>query len=121
MKITRVETYQVIVPARPGSWHSPEFGPPLWDLAPTTIIRLHTDGGVSGLGEAARGMSPAQVLAYASGLIGLAPLALNLQQLPIGDFFDPAIGIYDAYEMALYDMVGKLKGEPVYQLFGGAF
>jgi muconate cycloisomerase len=113
--------FTVVVPARPGTWHSPEFGPPAWDLVPATIIRVHTDAGISGLGEAMRGIPAPTVLAYASGLSGHDPLALNLQALPIGDFFDQATGIYEAYEMALYDIVGKVRGVPVYQLFGGAF
>jgi len=121
MKITHVDTYEVVVPARPLTWHSPEFGPPLWDTVPTTIIKVHTDEGVFGLGEAQRGQPPTRVLEYAVGLIGKNPLELNLQQLPIGDFFDPAPGIYEAYEIALYDIVGKVRGEPIYKLFGGAF
>ena len=121
MKITHVETYEVVVPAKPVTWHSPEFGPPQWDMVPTTIIKVHTDEGVFGLGEAGRGNPPEKVLEYSVGLIGKNPLELNLQQLPIGDFFDPAPGIYEAYEIALYDIVGKVRGEPIYKLFGGAF
>lgn len=121
MKITHIETFQVVVPTHPLSWHSPQFGPAGWDAVPITLIRVHTDAGVVGLGEAWRGATPSTVLGYGSGLIGQNPLDLNLQQLPIGDFFDPAFGIYDAYEMAIYDIVGKVKGEPVYKLFGGAY
>lgn len=121
MKITRVETYEVVVPAKAGTWHSPEFGPPQWDAVPVTIIKLHTDADVFGLGEAARGIRPERMIENAAGLLGKDPLELNLQRLPIGDFFDPAPGIYDAYEMALYDIVGKLRGVPVYKLFGGSF
>lgn len=121
MKITHVETFTVVVPALPGSWHSPEFGPPEWDMVPATLIQVQTDAGIKGLGEAMRGIPAQTVLAYAANLIGKDPLALNLQALPIGDFFDAAQGIYEAYEMALYDIVGKVRGVPVYQLFGGAF
>ena len=121
MKITHIETFEVVVPAKPVTWHSPEFGPPLWDMVPTTIIKVHTDAEVFGLGEAARGFPPSKVLAYGQGFIGKNPLELNLQALPIGDFFDTAPGIYEAYEIAMYDIVGKVRGEPIYKLFGGAF
>lgn len=121
MKITHVETFRVKVPALPGTWHSPEFGPPEWDMAPIVILQLHTDAGITGLGEVGRGISVEQALAYAAGLIGQDPLALNLQQLPIGDFFDRAVGIYEAYEMALFDLVGKVREMPAYQLLGGAY
>ena len=121
MKITKIETFQVKVPARPGSWHSPEFGPPLWDVVPIVILRLHTDAGIVGAGEVDRGIPVEKVLAYAKGLLGQNPLALNLQSLPVGDFFDRAVGIYEAYEMAIFDIVGKIKDEPAYNLLGGAF
>ena len=121
MKITQIETFQVKVPAREGSWHSIEFGPPLWDEAPVVLIRVHTDAGLIGVGEVERGIGVDQVLAYAGGLLGQNPLDFNLQQLPVGDFFDRAEGIYQAYEMAIFDLVGRAKEEPVYSLLGGAY
>lgn len=121
MKINQIETFQVEVPARPGSWNSPEFGPPLWDVTPIIIIRLQTDAGVIGLGEVERGIGVDQALAYGQSLLGQNPLELNLQQLPVGDFFDRAAGIYEAYEMAIFDIAGKVRKEPAYNLLGGAF
>ncbi len=121
MKITHVEAYTVRVPAKPVTWHSPEFGPPEWDVVPTVLFKLHTDAGIYGLGEVQRGIAHERALAYAARLIGQDPLAINLQDLPIGDFFDRAPGIYQAYEMALFDLVGKIKEVPAYQLLGGAY
>ena len=121
MRTTQVTTFEVVVPAYPGTWHSAEFGAPGWDTVPITIIQVHTDTAVVGLGEVSRGVPPAKAVEYAAGLIGLDPLELNLQQLPVGDFFDPAAGIYDAYEMTIYDIVGKARDEPAYKLFGGRF
>jgi muconate cycloisomerase len=121
MQITHVESYTVQVPAKPCTWHSPSFGPPEWDMAPLVILQLHTDAGLVGLGEVARGIAKEKALGYARGLLGKNPLELNLQALPIGDYFDRAPGIYQAYEMALFDLVGKARQMPAYQLLGGAY
>ena len=121
MKITHVETYTVRVPAKPGTWHSPAFGPPEWDMVPAVLLKVHTDAGIVGLGEVQRGVAKERALAYATRLIGADPMTLNLQDLPIGDFFDRAPGIYHAYEMALFDIVGKALDVPAYQLLGGAY
>jgi muconate cycloisomerase len=121
MQITHVESYTVQVPAKPGTWHSPEFGPPEWDVTPLVILKVHTDGGLYGLGEVARGIAAERAVAYARGFIGKNPLEINLQDLPIGDYFDRAPGIYQAYEMALFDLVGKIMQAPAYQLLGGAY
>src|SRR5688572_29228970 len=120
MKITQIEAYTVQVPTHPVSWHSPEYGPTGWDVASLVVFKMHTDAGVYGLGEVARGISVDRAMGYGKALIGLNPLAINLQDLPIGDFFDRAPGIYQAYEMALFDLVGKIKEVPAYQLLGGA-
>ena len=121
MKITHVETFTVNVPTKPISWHSVEFGPTGWDVASLVVFKLHTDAGIYGLGEVSRGISVEQALSYSKGLIGVDPLSLNLQNLPIGDYFDRAPGIYQAYEMAIFDLVGKIKELPAYQLLGGAY
>ncbi len=121
MKITHVEAFTVQVPSKPVSWHSPEFGPTGWDVASLVVFKLHTDAGIYGLGEVARGISVDRALTYSKGFIGLDPLAINLQDLPIGDYFDRAPGIYQAYEMAIFDLVGKIKQLPAYQLLGGAY
>lgn len=121
MKITHVETFTVKVPTHTLSWHSPEYGPTGWDEPPVVLFKLHTDAGIYGVGEAVRGNSVESVLAYAQGFIGKNPLDINLQALPIGDFFDRAPGIYQAFEMAIFDLVGKIKDMPAYKLLGGAY
>ena len=121
MKITHVETFTVNVPTHPTAWHSPEYGPTGWDEADVVLFKLHTDAGLYGLGEVVRGVSVERALAYSKNLIGRDPLEINLQELPIGDFFDRAPGIYQAYEMAMFDLVGKIKEMPAYQLLGGAY
>jgi muconate cycloisomerase len=121
MRITDLRLYTVRVPTHPGAWHSPEYGPPGWDEPPIIILTLHTDAGLVGLGEVQRGVPEATVLQYAPQVLGIDPLAVNLQALPIGGEFDDAPGVYPAFEMAFVDLVGKARGAPAYALFGGAY
>lgn len=131
MKITHIDTYTVVVPVHPGSWHSPEHEPEAyvrggvtvnmsWPSVPTVLLRVHTDAGLIGLGEAHRGISAGAVRAWEPYLIGHDVREFILQDLPMQGFSAPE-PIYDAFEMAFYDLIGKELGVPVYRLFGGKF
>jgi muconate cycloisomerase len=115
MKITRIETFKVVVPLKSHAWNSPEFGPDIWDQRPIVLMKVHTDTGIVGLGEMGKGKPEEAVHRDASSFIGRTPLEFNLQDLPSTG---PA---RDAYEMALYDIIGKAYGVPVYQLLGGKY
>jgi muconate cycloisomerase len=125
---------------KPGTAHSPAWGPAGFDEVPKFILRLHTDTGLEGVGETSRGESEAEVVRWAEHLRGLDPLALNWQDLPApplrADLVDedtpeyPARhheprftwdAVYDAVEMAIYDLAGKALGVPVHKLLGGAW
>ena len=94
-----------------GSW---------WDF-PIVLLRMTTDSGLSGLGEAPKGLAESTIRQYAPLFTGQDLFDLNWQHLPIGDIWSQASGAYQAYEMALYDLVGKALELPVYQLLGGAY
>ena len=137
MKITDVEIWTVVVPTIPGRVHSPEFGPAGWDLVPKHIIRVNTDGGICGLGETNRGCPLEGVREGARLLQGRDPLKLSLQHV----FTEAALHrpgtqgtrdweslggwqtgpAYEAFEMAVYDIVGKAREIPVHALLGGAY
>ncbi len=137
MKITDVEVWTVVVPTIPGRVHSPEFGPAGWDLVPKHIIRVNTDGGICGLGETNRGCPLEGVHEGARRLEGRDPLKLSLQHV----FTEAALHrpatqgtrnweslggwqtgpAYEAFEMAVYDIVGKVREIPVHALLGGAY
>jgi muconate cycloisomerase len=138
--ITEVQYWKVRVPMKPGTVHSPAWGPAGFDEVPKFILRLRTDAGLDGLGETSRGESEAEVVRWAEHLCGRDPLALNWQDLPIpprrADLVDedtpeyPARhheprftwdAVYDAVEMAIYDLAGKALGVPVCTLLGGAW
>lgn len=130
MKITEVQTIPVRVPANIGAIHSQGRGTPLhmlavgaskawrreFDQLPKYIIRIRTDDGSEGIGESLR-LSGKDVLDdIAQSLVGVDPRTLNLFDLPV-----PYGRLYDGFECAILDLVGKLHNMPVCALLGGAW
>lgn len=132
MKITEVETIKVQVPLHEGSWHSAEFDPEgyfyggqwvnlHWPDFRIVLLQLRTDQGVVGLGEAPKGIAEAQVQQYRSLFEGQSIWNFNLQDLPFETMWTGNQAIYEAYEMALIDLIGKALNLPAYRLLGGKF
>jgi L-alanine-DL-glutamate epimerase-like enolase superfamily enzyme len=128
VKITSVETIPVRVPIKPelaitsgrGGSHT---------ASPFLLVKLHTDVGLVGLGEASctpRWSGEDQVSAahfidayFAPALVGRDPtrigeLSADVFSLVAGNYFTKS-----AVEMALWDLAGKAAGKPVYELLGG--
>jgi len=130
MKITNIQLDEVLVRARPDSINSPELDHPLhmlphggraawsvqFDEIPKLIIRIQTDEGIIGVGEFYRGVSIHSVLEIAEGLLGAEFADFNLQALPV-----PAGRLYDGFETAILDAVGKQRGVPLYEILGGKY
>ena len=125
MKINAIDVWTVVVPTIPGRVHSPEWVPETsWDQVPKHIVRLRTDSELVGLGETGRGLPIGQVQEGASLLLGKDPELVALQDI-YGVGSDDVLQVgtgpaYDAFEMALCDLVGKMRGIPVHALLGGA-
>jgi L-alanine-DL-glutamate epimerase-like enolase superfamily enzyme len=128
LKLTRIETFTVVVPLHEGAWHSAginhagdswEHGH--WPERQCVLFQLHTDEGLVGVGEVSRGVSALEVEQGAASLIGRELWDINLQSLALDKtwFTDP--GVAQGCEMALYDLMGKALGVPVYRLFGGKY
>ena len=98
----------------------------------TTLVRVHTDAGISGIGEAHSPLAP-QVSAtivehvLAPALIGQDPRAVDvlwermystmrLRGHSTGFMTEAMSGV----DIALWDILGKAVGLPVYLLLGGA-
>jgi muconate cycloisomerase len=77
-------------------------------------MKVHTDAGIIGIGETGRGEDEAGVRRNVDYLRGKHTFDLNLNRLDL-----PSRAGYAAFEMALYDAVGKALGWPVYKLLGG--
>lgn len=94
--------------------------------APMTcpLIRIDTNQeGLYGLGEVRDGASKTYALMLKSRLVGENPLDVDRLFRKIKQFGHHARqgGGVCAVEMALWDIVGKAHGVPVYQLLGGKF
>lgn len=121
MKITGLETFSVGIP----------FVAPIFSAYGTsyparlrTFIRVHTDAGLVGIGEA--GVSPAHLVRHGEqsrvfeeivkpAIIGQDPfdyLALMKKLRYVPESI--------AVEIACWDLMGKAAGVPVYRLLGGA-
>jgi muconate cycloisomerase len=136
MRITDVDIWTVVVPVLPERVNSPEFGTPTWPQMRKHLLRVQAEGGLYGLGETRRGCPRAAVEAGAAALVGLDPLRLPLQDLPLvrdekgrhgprasyEGLYGPGRSspAYDAFEMALFDLAGRALGVPAHYLLGGA-
>ena len=93
--------------------------------APMTcpLIRIDTNQGIYGLGEVRDGASKTYALMLKSRLLGENPCDVDRLFRKIKQFGYHARqgGGVCAVEMALWDIVGKYYGVPVYQLLGGKF
>jgi galactonate dehydratase len=109
MKITNLETIRIA-----------EFGNLLW-------LRIHTDEGISGLGETF--MHPGAVEAYlhdavAPRLIGRDALSIDAISRDLVDHLGfAATGVEtraaSAVDIGLWDLFGKFTNQPIVQLLGG--
>jgi muconate cycloisomerase len=134
MKIIRIETIPIRLPTRRAHQWSSLTTP----IGVYVIIKLMTDDGLTGLGEAPvlkdwggdhmkyYGETPettAHVIndILAPAVVGKDPYAIGL----IHNVMDRAIKGYPyakaAIDMALYDLAGKALGAPAYQLLGGCY
>ncbi|HZT33217.1 MAG TPA: enolase C-terminal domain-like protein [Bryobacteraceae bacterium] len=127
MKITRIETFPVRVPICPEFQIRGSLG--FHAESPFLMLRVHTDEGVSGVGEVS--CTPLwsgedQVTAahlihnfLEPALVGQDPLAIErlpatMRRAVAGNPFTKS-----ALEMAMWDILGKVAGLPVYRLLGG--
>lgn len=132
MKIAEVKFHKVIVPMKPDTVHSPGVEDKLcapdqfsgrslnFYEFPKWFIELIADDGTVGLGEPRRGDLYPMLKKMADRIIGMSIEELTIGNLPLVD--DPETSndiIYEAFEMAWLDLLGKHLGVPVHHLLGG--
>jgi L-alanine-DL-glutamate epimerase-like enolase superfamily enzyme len=110
MKITRLETLRL-----------GEFPNLLW-------LRVHTDQGVAGLGETS--YAPQSVETYiheyvAPRVLGRDPLEIEWLARSVAPYVGWRASSVEtraasAFDIALWDLYGKVVGQPLYQVLGGA-
>jgi len=127
VKITRVETIPVQVPINPE--RAIKGGRGAHTTSPFLLVKVHTDEGLTGLGEVSctpgwSGEDQVSAAHFIGGLlapllVGQNPtdierLTLTLQRGVAANPFAKS-----ALEMALWDILGKSVGLPIYRLLGG--
>ena len=127
MRITRLEAIPVRLPLKPGMVTRTAHGD--HHTSEYVIVKVHTDGGIVGLGEATvsalwSGETSKGCVAALEDLIGPALVGADPTEITaIRRQMDFLIKLNPftkaAVEMALWDIAGKALGVPVYQLLGG--
>ena len=99
----------------------------------TTLVRIQTDAGVTGYGPAGRTSGPAARAAIELlhgprlphlGLVGKDPLAIGVHHHNMFYAYRQRaryMQVLSAIDIALWDLAGKLLGQPVHKLLGGPF
>ena len=127
MKITAIETYPIRIPLKPEYLMITALG--RHDVSRYVLIRVLTDEGIEGAGEAT--VSPlwsGETVAGCRAIIEqcFAPAVIGLDPADIGRVnaamdFSARHNWFakSAIEMACWDIQGKASGQPVYELLGG--
>ncbi len=129
MKITAIDTIHVRIPFTCGG-PVPVFAGRTWDTVDTLLVKISTDSGITGWGEAfGHTIIPATRVTIETMLAPLClgrdatqieALLLDLhQRLHIFGRSGPLVYGLSGIDMALWDIAGKRAGRPVYDLFGG--
>ncbi len=127
MKITRIESIPICVPLKKGLTAKTAHGEHA--VSPYVIVKVHTDAGIVGLGEATisglwSGETQAGTVAaiaeyIAPQLVGTDPRNITAARRAMDFVIKLNPFTKAAVEMALWDIAGKAVGLPVYQLLGG--
>jgi L-alanine-DL-glutamate epimerase-like enolase superfamily enzyme len=129
MKIKCIRAWQVDLPLHEGSYKW--SGGKSVDVFDSTIVAVESDGGLTGYGEVCP-LGPFYLPAYGDGvragirelgphLIGLDPARI----LPLNQVMDRALKghpyVKSGIDMACWDLLGRVCGQPVCELLGGRF
>ena len=111
MKITAIETIRL--PERPN----------------LLLAQIHTDAGLTGLGETSRGAAAVEAQIHdlvAPALLGKDPLAIQQHSRQLMNSYlgfasaGAEVRAASVVDMALWDIFGQAVNQPIYQLLGGA-
>ena len=137
MRVTNVEAIPILIELPPGTKapisvpHAEQTAATIFKGYRTCLVRVHTDEGLTGIGECMTRLAPSATAAIVTEvgevLRGLDPVetsvawelmyALMMNRGHQKGFFMEAMSGID---VALWDLKGKALDRPIYQLLGGA-
>ena len=130
MKITRIEPILVDLPYDQGAPKVQTHAMGKWDTQPILFVKVETDEGITGWGEAFSHASTPVTITAISQVI--AKLAVGKDPLDRQALLGPIIRrtqsmgragpvqfALSGLEIALWDIAGKAAGQPVWKLLGG--
>ena len=135
MKIKNIEKFPLSLRPIKVGYRKEDKSSSVWASGvPSIVVRVNTDEGISGLGEATtmtwyfnetqEGMMKLLEL-YEQLLIGEYPFdvvnAHCRMDLATGEDAPGCHSARAAIDMALYDIIGKAQNRPVYEVLGGAY
>ena len=93
------------------------------------LIKIETDSGLTGFGEAGVNSTIARgqlqyITREATGLIGGDPLSIQRHFFRMSAPQNPlriSMGVISGIDIALWDLAGKILDQPIYKLLGGPF
>ena len=131
MKITDVEPIFLAIPYEHGAPKPQRSGMGGWDTQPILLVRVATDSGITGWGEAFGHASTPVTMAAISEIV--AKLAIGRDASDIAGLMadltrrtqsmarsGPVQFALSGLDIALWDIAGKAKGAPVWELLGGS-
>jgi D-galactarolactone cycloisomerase len=116
MKITHISLERLRLPLDPPGF-PPAWAPEPWQAFETTLVRVHTDEGITGTASSADPMDGFE--AHRQLFLGTDPLDIvaQVRALETLDFHG---GSFRPLEAAFWDIIGQVAGQPVAALFGNA-
>jgi L-alanine-DL-glutamate epimerase-like enolase superfamily enzyme len=124
MKIMRVTVFKVDIPLRAPF----RIALGVTEVAENVFVKVETDEGLCGWGEGSPfppivGETQATCLAAARDLarllIGKDPLDIEARMRELRAFLPHSPTVLSAFDIALYDLLGKAAELPLYRVFGG--
>jgi D-galactarolactone cycloisomerase len=88
-----------------------------WRIGGGSIVEIQTDQGLSGIGP---GIDPGALEVAKSQLIGKDPFSIEQLSGPLRYYVGGNPRTVSALEIALWDLIGKAAGQPLYKIWGAA-
>ena len=119
IKITNIEVISLAYRLKPDEeWPDGDNNMIIWKTE-SVIVRLSTDAGLTGIGGCSRYNGPAEMKQYAETVVKPLLLGKNpfdVETLAAGLCGPRARGVWAGIDTAMWDIIGKAKGVPLYRL-----